>query len=353
MRRVMIANLKGNEIVARPVYSINGSFLLSTGIHIKKSYIVRLQELGVEYIYIEDELSEGVELKDFIEEKTRENCKKEVKKVLENYSTQGHLELSNIVTAAQNIVDDVLSQRDIIVNLVDIRRKDEYTYAHSVNVCALAVLVSIKMGYNKNRVRDIAVGALLHDIGKVLIADEILNKPGKLTEKEQEIIKQHVIYGYEAISEASWISSISKVIILTHHENVDGSGYPFGWSGNKINSATKIISICNVFDSMVTQKTYRDAYKIYEVIEYLIANKGKLFDEEIVDIFIKYIAVYPSGMGIITNEGQKGIVLKQNNGFPTRPIIRILEDEKGKYNEWVEIDLLENKKVFIVDTFEI
>ncbi|MCT4687671.1 HD-GYP domain-containing protein [Vallitalea sp.] len=353
MRRVLIDNLKGNERVARPVYSLNGSFLLSKGIHIKKSYIVRLRELGVDYIYIEDELSEGVELKDFIEEKTRENCKKEVKKVLENYSTQGHLELTNIVSAAQNIVEDVLTQRNIIVNLVDIRRKDEYTYAHSVNVCALAVLLSIKLGYNKNRVKDIAIGALLHDLGKVIIPEEILNKPGKLTEKEYGIVKQHVIYGYEAISEASWISSISKVIILTHHENVDGSGYPFGWSGNKINSATKIISICNVFDSMVTKKPYREAYKIYEVIEFLIANKGRLFDEELVDEFIKYIAVYPSGMGIITNEGAKGIVLKQNNGFPSRPIIRILEDENGKCDKWVEIDLMENKKLFIVDTYEI
>lgn len=353
MRRVMIDNLKGNEIVARPVYSLNGSFLLSKGIHIKKSYIVRLKELGVNYIYIEDELSKGVELKDFIEERTRENCKKEVRKVLENYSTQGHLELMNIVSAAQDIVDSVLSQKDIIVNLVDIRRKDEYTYAHSVNVCALSVLLAIKLGFNRNRVMDIAIGALLHDLGKVLIPEEILNKSGKLNEKEYEIVKQHVIHGYEAMSEASWISSISKVVILTHHENVDGSGYPFGWTGNKINSATKVISICNVFDSMVTEKPYREAYKIYEVIEYLVANKGRLFDEEIVDEFIKYIAVYPSGMGIITNEGKKGIVLRQNNGFPTRPVIRILEDEDKVYDDWVEINLLENKKIFIVDTYEI
>ncbi|MCT4597285.1 MAG: HD-GYP domain-containing protein [Vallitalea sp.] len=353
MRRVLIDNLKGNEIVARPVYSVNGSFLLSKGIHIKMSYVNRLAELGVDYIYIEDELSKGVELKDFIEENTRESCKKEVKKVLENFSTQGNLELSSIVTAAQDIVESVLGQRDIIVNLIDIRRKDEYTYAHSVNVCALAVLLSIKLGYNKNKVRDIAVGALLHDLGKVLVPEEILNKTTELTDKEKEIVKQHVIYGYEAISDASWISSISKVIILTHHENIDGSGYPFGWRGDKINNATKIISICNVFDSMVSKKPYREAYKIYEVIEYLVANKGKLFDSDLVDVFIKYIAVYPSGMGIITDSGERGIVLKQNNGFPARPVIRIIGNEEEDYEEWIEVDLLENKKMFIIDTYEI
>jgi HD-GYP domain-containing protein (c-di-GMP phosphodiesterase class II) len=353
MRRVLIDNLKGNEIVARPVYSVNGSFLLSKGIHIKMSYVNRLAELGVDYIYIEDELSKGVELKDFIEENTRESCKKEVKKVLENFSTQGNLELSSIVTAAQDIVESVLGQRDIIVNLIDIRRKDEYTYAHSVNVCALAVLLSIKLGYNKNKVRDIAVGALLHDLGKVLVPEEILNKTTELTDKEKEIVKQHVIYGYEAISDACWISSISKVIILTHHENIDGSGYPFGWRGDKINNATKIISICNVFDSMVSKKPYREAYKIYEVIEYLVANKGKLFDSDLVDVFIKYIAVYPSGMGIITDSGERGIVLKQNNGFPARPVIRIIGNEEEDYEEWIEVDLLENKKMFIIDTYEI
>lgn len=353
MRRVLIDNLKGNEIVARPVYAVNGNFLLSKGIHVKIAYISRLRELGVDYIYIEDELSKGVELNDFIEEDTRENCKREVKKVLENYSTQGNLEPSSIITAAQDIVESVLGQRDIMVNLIDIRRKDEYTYAHSVNVCALAVLLSIKLGYNKNKVKDIAVGALLHDLGKVLVPEEILNKTTKLNDKEKEIVKQHVLHGYEAVSNASWISSISKVVILTHHENIDGSGYPFGWKGDKIHNAAKIVSICNVFDAMTSKRPYREAFKIYEVIEYLEANKGKIFDTDFVNAFIKYIAVYPAGMGIITNEGEKGIVLKQNYGFPARPIIRIIGNEFEDYEEWKEIDLLESKKIFIVDTYEI
>lgn len=353
MRRISLERIKGNEILARSIFAPNGMILLSQGTQIKRSYISRLLELGIDYIYIEDALSKGVEIKDFIEEKTRNESKKEVKKLLEKYSSQGKVELTNIIDVAQNIVDDILSQRDLVVNLIDIRRKDEYTYAHSVNVCALAVLTSIKLGYNIQRVKDIAVGALLHDLGKVLISEDILNKPDILSDKEIEIVKQHVIHGYEAVNEASWLSAISKVIILTHHERIDGSGYPFGWSGDKINQAAKIVAVCDVFDAMTTMKAYRQAYKTYEVIEYLTAMKGHLFDTSVVDVFLKHIAVYPSGVGVITNKKQKGIVLKQNASFPTRPVIRLLKENETTVDDWVEINLSEDTTTFIIDTFEV
>lgn len=354
MRRVYVDNLKGTEILAKPIYTSNDMILLSKGIRVKRSYVGKLKEMGIEYIYIEDELSEGIEIEDYIDERTRNLCKLEVKNVLEKYSTSGKVELDSIAQVAKNIIDDILLNKDVIVNISDIRREDEYTYAHSVNVCSLSVLTALKSGYTFDKARDLAIGALLHDLGKVLIPDSILNKEDKLSNQEYEILKQHVIHGYEAVKDESWLSAISKVIILTHHERIDGSGYPFGWTGDKIHDSAKIVALCDVFDTMTNKKAYRDGYKIYEVIEYLTAMKGKLFDEKIVETFTKYIAVYPSGTGVIINTGDKGIVIKQNNGLPTRPIIRLLTDKNGNtLDKSKEIDLSKENTTFIVDTYEI
>lgn len=354
MRRVFVDNLKGTEILAKPIYTKNDMILLSQGIRLKKSYVGKLKELGIDYIYIEDAISEGIEIKDFIDERTRDLCKKEVKNVLEKFSTSGKVELDAIAQVAQNVIEDILSNKEVLVNISDIRREDEYTYSHSVNVCSLSVLTAVKRGYSPEKARDLAIGALLHDLGKVLIPEEILNKESNLTAQEKEIFKQHVIHGYEAVKDELWLSAISKVVILTHHERLNGSGYPFGWTGDKIHDSAKIVAICDVFDTMTNRRSNRDAYKIYEVVEYLTAMKGILFDEEIVNTFTNHIAVYPSGSGVITNKGDYCIVIKQNKSLPTRPIIRLIKNSNHEaYDKMKEMDLACETTIFIVDTYEI
>jgi HD-GYP domain-containing protein (c-di-GMP phosphodiesterase class II) len=354
MRRVYVDNLKGTEILAKPIYTQNDMILLSQGIRVKRSYVGKLKELGIDYIYIEDALSEGIEIEDFIDERTREACKKEVRHVLEKFSTSGRVELDSIAQVAESVIEDILSNKEVVVNISDIRREDEYTYSHSVNVCSLSVLTALKRGYSPEKARDLAIGALLHDLGKVLIPDDILNKEGNLTPQENEILKQHVIHGYEAVKDEVWLSAISKVVILTHHERLDGSGYPFGWTGDKIHDSAKIVGLCDVFDTMTNKYGNRAAYKIYEVIEYLTAMKGILFDEDIVNTFTNYIAVFPSGSGVITNKGDICIVLKQNKDLPTRPVLRLVKNNQGEnYEVMKELDLSKETTTFIVDTYEL
>jgi len=354
MRRVYVDNLTGAEILAKSIYMPNDIVLLSKGIRVKRSYVAKLKELGIEYIYINDAISEGIEIDDYIDEKTREECKKEVRNVLEKFSTSGKVELDLISQMAENIIDDILSNKEVLVNISDVRREDEYTYSHSVSVCSLAVLTALKSGYNQEKAKDLAIGALLHDLGKVLIPEDILNKSSELTEIEKEIYKQHVINGYEAVKDESWLSATSKVIILTHHERIDGSGYPFGWKGDKINLSAKIVGVCDAFDTITNKGLDNKPMKVYEAIEYLTAMKGVFFDEEIVDIFTNHIAAYPSGTGVKTNKGDICIVVRQNPDFPTRPVIRKIESSEGKkITEAEEIDLSIETTLFIIDTHEI
>lgn len=354
MRKIYVENLKGTEILAKTIYTANDMVLLSHGVHIKRSYIGKLLEMGIDYIYIEDELSAGIVIEDYIDERTRSQCKKEVKNVIEKYSTSGKLELDALAKAAGSVIEDILANKDVIVNITDLRRDDEATYSHSVNVCSLAVLIAIQRGYTPEKAKDIAIGALLHDLGKVLVPNEILAREDNLSPQEFELYKQHVIHGYEAVKNEKWLSAISKVVILTHHERNNGSGYPFGWTSEKIHDSVKIVAICDTFDTMTNKNSYRKAYKIYEVIEYLTAMKGMLFDQDIVDTFINHIAVYPSGSGVINNTGDYCIVIKQNKGLPTRPVIRLLKNKNQEpYEGEIENDLSKEMTSFIVDTYEI
>lgn len=354
MRKIYIDNLKGTEVLAKSIYTSNDTVLLSKGVSVKLSYVDKLKEMGIDYIYIEDEISQGIEIEDYVNEKTRRACKTEVRNILERYSTSGKVKLDSITQVANNVIEDILSNKEVIVNITDIRRDDEYTYSHSVSVCCLSVITAIRRGYSTVKAKDLAIGALLHDLGKVLIPEHIKNKQEPLSPQEEEMIKQHVIHGYEAVKNEAWLSAISKVVILTHHERIDGSGYPFSWTGDKIHDSAKIVAVCDVFDAMTNKRTSKGTLKIYEVIEYLTAMKGILFDAEIVDIFTNFIAAYPSGTGVITNDGELCIVLKQNSGLPTRPIIRALKRKNGELYELpYEIDLSKEKTIFIVDTCEI
>jgi len=303
--------------------------------------------MGIDYVFIDDDISEDIEIKDFIEEKTRRMCKNEVKDVILKYANSGKAEIGHIAEIASNVIEDVLSTKEVVVNIQEIRSESEAVYDHNVAVCGLAVLTAIKYGYTPEKAKDLAVGALLHDLGKAIIPPGLLNKKEPLTPAEFDEIKHHVIHGYEAVKDEAWLSAISKVVILTHHERIDGSGYPFGWTGEKIHDSAKIVAICDVFDAMTNSKPYRPAYKIYEVIEYLQAMKGMLFEPSI-------IAVYPSGSGVILSNKKIGIVLKQNQGLPTRPVVRILKDENGQdLEETVELDLSTETTVFISEIYDL
>ena len=351
MRRIHVSKITGDEVLANNVYVGKNSILLTAGIRIKKSYKDKLIELGIEYLYVKDSFSAEVDTHDLLDIETKEITIIEFKNILEKYISQSKLNLDEIKSQAIKIIHEVISQKNILINISDIRKKDEVIYSHSINVCSLSVLMALKLGYNQSRVRDIAIGALLHDIGKVLLPKELLISDKEYSEVELQEIKKHVIYGFEAVKNEVWLNPISKVIILTHHEAIDNSGYPFGWSGDKIHDASKIVAICNEFDNLTINK--RKKIKIYEAIEYITSESNKKFDESMIKIFKKSVAMYPSGTGIITNDGSKAIVLRQNNDFPDRPVIRIIEKNNKKVDEWIEIDLTESLTTFIVDSIEI
>ncbi|HAN09965.1 MAG TPA: HD-GYP domain-containing protein [Clostridiales bacterium] len=353
MRAMNIDRLKGEEKLGKNVYDDHGCILLTAGTKVKDNYVEKLKQKGYIQVYVEDEVSGGIEADDMLREKTRRQSREEIKQQFKNYLDKKDIDIERIMKCVDQIMDEILSSREIVFNINDIRTKDEYTYAHSVNVCVLAVTVGAHMNINMNRLKELAIGAILHDIGKIFVPDDILNKTGKLNDSEFDFMKKHPKLGYDILNQKPQITPISKNIVLMHHEKMNGSGYPLSVDSTQIHQLTRLVTVCDMYDAMTSDRPYRKAMKAYEVIEYLTYLSTSELDREMVDAFRRFVAPYPSGVIVKLNNGCKAIVASQNKDMLTRPIVRVYEDEKGeKLTSAYEIDLKKNLTIFINETLD-
>lgn len=353
MRKVLLDSIKGHELLARDVISDSGIVIMTAGSPVKIEYARKLKELGFSYICVEDDLSQGVNEEENIEEKIKDECQDIVRDIIERYTYQGYGELEEIKNVAENIICDVLNSPGVLYSISGIRNKSENTYSHSLNVCAMSVLIALKLKLSREKVRQIAIGSLLHDMGYNLVNMDYQNYCYlKSTKEEQKELMKHVVYGYSSVIKESWLPVASKDIILCHHERIDGSGFPFHKKGDKIKIGSKIVAVCDTFDSL-SYGFMMPKLKVHHAIDYIVSQAGIKFDFEVVHCFIELIAAYPNGTIVLTNEGEKGIVLRQNNKCPTRPVLRMLTDANGNnYTNWIERDLKTELSVMIVDTFD-
>lgn len=351
VRIISLDLIKGNELLAKDIINYNDMVLMTIGTTVKKEYVNRLKDLGINYIYIEDEIGKGVNLTSSLEMQIKEQCQEAVKEIILKYSYQNDSELEEIKKIADNIIQEIMSEPKVIYNLSCIRDKSESTYSHSINVCALSVILSSRLNLPKAKIKDIAIGCLLHDIGLSDVSLEYINvNIDECSEIDQKEIKKHTIYGYSAVEKMKWISSTSKDIILSHHERLDGSGYPFHLKEDRISIGVKIAAVCDEFDSMVYGNLTKKM-KVHDAIDFIVSQAGVMFDFSVVSVFVNSVAAYPTGTFVTTNRDEVGIVLRQNQQCPTRPVIRIIKDSDGnKPSEWVEKDLTKELTLFITDS---
>lgn len=353
MRRVLLEKVKEGLVLGKTIYTSDGNVLLSAGMRLKESYIKRLKELNVNYIYVEDNISQDISIEDVISDETRFEARLSIRNAMDSVKLGEKLNTKSIRNVVSNIVDDILEKNDIITNLVDIRSTDDYVFCHSVNVCVLSVLNGVTLGYDREKLKQLGMGAILHDVGKTKVSQEILSKPDVLSNEEYEAVKLHTNYGYDILSESDEFSIYSKYIALTHHERVDGSGYPLGLKGDEIHEFSKIVSIADVYDALTSDRVYRKSVRISDAVDYLIGMSNHIFDYEFVKSFLEQITVYSIGTVVSLNTGEKAIVVDINKDIRNRPVVRIIEDNEGNIlDSFFEIDLTKTNSVFITDTIE-
>lgn len=353
MRRIKTEQIRGREILAKDIYSAGGVVLISEGTILKKEYVEKLLELKVTDVFVEDEISKEIQVQDITEEKIREKCSEKLEETLERFSYTSGNELRELSKVVTEIMESVLLQDEVIYTISNVRSHSKSLYEHSLSVAALSVLIAVRAGYSQTEAKKIAMGALLHDIGFTSVKEKyqglILSEQ---EEKVQKEIKRHVVYGYIEVEQQDWISSTSREIILYHHERLDRSGYPFHMSKDKIKPQVRLVAICDAFDNMV-YGNLEERRKVYEAVEEILKNAGTKFDAELVNIFLASVAIYPTGSMVCLNTGKNAIVLKQNADNPTRPVVRIVEqNQEGEWKRKEEKDLAKELDFFITDTIE-
>lgn len=356
MRVISVSSLKGDEILGKQIFDETGRVLLSVGVKLRPYYIERIKELGIHSVYIDDDISKNLTIEESISEKTRQMSKHAVKEMIGRYCREGKTDNSSVMNSVNSVVEDILSNKNVLINVAEISASDNNVYSHSVNVCVLSTIIGTHMGYSMLKLKDIAAGAMLHDIGKAkILNDKKLLSSFKTKEELNAYVEaMHPKVGYDFLGEQyTWNASV-KVAALMHHERSDGSGYPLGLKGDEINQVAKIVSICDVFDNLITGRCTGEPKPVYEVIEYLVGMSNIYFDEEMVRKFTMNIAAFPTGSAVLLNSNEKGLVVRQNNSMPMRPVVKVVYDKLGNLlSEPYEIDLVKELTVFIIKSCEI
>lgn len=349
MQKFSVANLKSGMIVGRNIYSNDGLLLLNAGTDLTESFIERLKRIGIGSIYIKDAYLDNIEIPEIIQEETRQMAISVVRKSFQEFKASARINIEQFSQTANWIVDEVMKNQQAMVHLTDIRTHDNYTFSHSVNVCMLSTITGLQMGYGTNQLKTLALGALLHDIGKAFVPLEILTKPSRLTAEEMSVMQTHTEMGFELLrKETNHVPLLAAHVAFQHHEKNNGRGYPRGLDGDSIHEYAKITSIADVYDAVTADRPYRSRMPAHEAYELVAALADTQFDSAILTTFLSNVAIYPIGCFVAINTGEIGIVINVLPKLPTRPIIKVITDpDSNRLAQPYELDLTKHLTLFI------
>ena len=367
MQRALIDAIAPGAVIAQDIYSSEGRMLISKGVPFRSAFLGRLQGAGIREICIEDPLpstaalpavedpidilQKEVRIDDIICEKTRRQAENQVMKIMVRLGSMRQGDITKVTHIVEAIIEQLLSKEDVVLSLSKLRSIDDYTYEHSVNVCVLSLIIGTDLHLDRTALRELGIGAILHDIGKVGVDERIIKKPGHLTAAEFDCIKQHTELGYRILRSAGFSEDVAR-IALHHHERVDGSGYPQHLEGRTIPLFARTVAIADIYDAISNDRIYRRRMTPDQVYREILRTTSNHLDEALVEKFMRHIRMYPTGCGVVLNTGEKGVVIGQNRLMPESPLVRLLYREPAKNRYRIEdVDLSLHGGMFITSTF--
>ncbi len=323
---------------------------------------LKLQEFGVNEVMVETVRDiEGAEAPfiNEIREKVHkifpvisEKARKQALNVVKTISETGKIDKEEVDKAVDEMVHEIVEKQDVMIGLYALRRYDDYTFVHSVNVSMLAIFLGMDFGYSMDELRILGKGALLHDIGKIKVPNEIINKPGRLNPEELEKVRKHPIYGIEMAISIGEKDRDVLAIIGQHHEWFSGRGYPWGLKGEEIHLMARIVAVVDVFDALTAERSYKPKMLAYDAVSRILQEGPIHFDPMVLRSFVNRFSIYPVGSLVRLSDGKIGVVSKPNRLYPVRPVVKMLYNEYGReVEEPYEVDLLKSD-VFIEEVLD-
>lgn len=292
-----------------------------------------LKSDDVQGVYVNTRDSE-IRVISAINSEIKENAIDNIHSLADNFldSSKGisSSDIDRIGNTTEQLIDELAGKKDILINIADIKMYDDYTYHHCLSVAIMSIAIAMEMGCSRLQIGEIGVAGLLHDIGKVSVPIEIINKKGRLTDEEFNAVKMHPVYAANHLKERRLVSNDCCLGIIEHHEKWDGSGYPFKLSGEKIHQYARILAVADVYDALTSNRPYRTPAPPNEAIEFVMGGTGTHFDENVVKAFLRKVAPYPTGSRVNMSNGLTGTVLKNDIDHPLRPLV--LCDDGTEYD---------------------
>lgn len=327
MRYLPTSKLMPGMALGQDLYDGAGRLLLAKHLLLSAEYISNLEFLGFPGIYIDDEFTRGIEIQQILSPQVRSQALKMVHDIFTLDADQEEPPVCEVKLkrTIESIVEEIISNGDIMCNMMDIKDYNDYIYYHSINVGILSVMLGARYGLGQEQLNKLAMAAFLHDIGKRFLPPELVEGKTALDGAELEVFKSHPKLGAEFLRGTYHFSSMVYTSILEHHEWYNGEGYPLGREGEDVTLFARMIRLADSYDEMTSQRPFREAKAPSEAMEYLMAMSGSQFDPELVTIFMRKLAAYPVGCEVELSNGWHAVVAENFPNFSLRPLVKVVE----------------------------
>ncbi|CAG7649761.1 HD-GYP domain-containing protein [Paenibacillus allorhizosphaerae] len=338
MRYVDIESVESGQYLGRTIFSSNGAVLLSEGVQLTVYMINTLRRIGVTMIFIKDQQFDDIEIPELVSEETKRVVIQRMCETFESIRSGKDINTKYIHQSVDSLLEEIMKNKEVLVQLSDIRSKDNEMYVHAVNVCMMSTLIGINMGLPTSQLRELAIGALLHDVGKLeLTADD----------ESEDSRKHHAWRGFEVLKHKRELSLLIAHVAFQHHETMDGEGKPRRLKMEEIHLYARIVAVANTYDNLLFDLSQGRRMLPHEACEYMMALAGTKLDREAVIPFLRSVSVYPTGTSVRLSTKETGVVVGQHRGLPGRPVVRIVKNSGDRELAIKEIDLAKHNTVFI------
>lgn len=357
---VNINRCEAGLVLSKAIYDQNNRILLNKGYKLTSDMINRLKRMGISHIYADSPVTEGVSAHDDVPVGIRVETTKSLTKTFktltdENFNkrvkaaTHGKI-IREFKLVYERLVKEMRTSPKLLNLLSHLQANSDHLFEHSLNVSIYSLAIARQLAIKEHEMYWLGLGAIFHDIGKIKLEKDLLHKSSLLTKEEVRELQKHTEIGFDLLRKERELHLLVAHCAYQHHENIDGSGFPRALVGKDIHIFAQIVAVADYFDSLMRERRGKPALLPHEAMEVLMSKCFTRFDKKVLDAFKRAVAIYPIGVTVKLNTGEKAVVVDYNNTAPQRPKLRVFTDKDGnKLEHYCELDLLVTLNVMIVE----